>query len=89
MANLQVKSIDDELYEALGRLAAQENRSISQEVVYLLKKHLSQPQKAASSGADAFLDMIGSWQGDESAEEMIADIRKGRETSSGHREVNL
>lgn len=34
MANLQVKSIDDDLYESLGRRAAMENRSISQEIDY-------------------------------------------------------
>ena len=33
MATLQVRSIDDQLYQALGKLAAREQRSISQQVV--------------------------------------------------------
>ena len=38
MAHLQVKDIDDKLYESLRNLASQEKRSISQEVIYILQK---------------------------------------------------
>lgn len=42
MAILQVKGIDDELYAQLGKIAAAENRSISQQVLYLIKGDLGQ-----------------------------------------------
>ena len=42
MATLQVRSIDNQLYKALGRRAAQDNRSISQEVDAILQEYLSQ-----------------------------------------------
>ena len=82
MANLQVKSIDDELYESLGRKAVQENRSISQEVVHLLKRYLSEPQNNRSTASEAFLSLCGSWQGNESVSEfswhfLIKDQRVG------------
>jgi len=43
MATLQVRNIEDRLYKALAARAAQNNRSISQEVVTILQDHLAQP----------------------------------------------
>jgi len=40
MADLQIKGMDDELYANLKDLAASENRSISQQVLFLLKLYL-------------------------------------------------
>ena len=37
MANLQIKGIEDNLYEQLGKLAAAENHYISQQVLFLIK----------------------------------------------------
>lgn len=63
MANLQVKGIDDGLYEQMKRRAAAENRSVSQEVIFLLKAHLSL-QKALihalpGRGAAATVRLLG------------------------------
>lgn len=40
MAILQVRDVPDELYEALSAIAKIENRSISQETIFLLKNAL-------------------------------------------------
>lgn len=80
MATLQVRSIDDQLYKALGRRAAMDNRSISQEVVAILKAHLSSPAAKHTINTANFLEMCGSWQDERSADEIIEEIRKDRRT---------
>jgi hypothetical protein len=41
MANLLIKDVDDGLYAQIKSLAASENRSISQQVLFLIKEHLN------------------------------------------------
>ena len=89
MANLQVKSMDDELYKSLGRRAAMENRSISQEVVSILKAYLSMPSNKFRQVNDQFLELCGTWEGDESADEIVKDLRNSREHKSKHRQVDF
>ena len=55
MATLQVRSMDDRLYEALGRRAAMDNRSISQEVVMIIKEYLSAPDAHHKRKTESFL----------------------------------
>ena len=43
MATLQVKGMDDRLYDALAARAAGENRSISQQVVTIIRDFLARP----------------------------------------------
>lgn len=43
MATLQIKSMDDQLYNALKIRAKAENRSLSQQVVMIIKDYLSNP----------------------------------------------
>lgn len=78
MATLQVRSIEPQFYEALGRLAAAENRSISQEVIAILKRHLSAPYTQHQVATQRFLELAGSWQDDREADEIISDIRSSR-----------
>lgn len=79
MATLQVKSIDDKLYRVLGNRAKMDNRSISQEVIAILKEQLSEPRKSNTVLAtDRFLELCGAWKDDRSSEEIIKDIRKNR-----------
>jgi plasmid stability protein len=84
MATLQVRSIDDQLYEALGKLAARDHRSISQEVVAILKDHLSQPVRhtTAVTITEEFLSLCGTWQEDRSAEEIADEIRAHRQSAT-------
>ncbi|MCK5130905.1 MAG: antitoxin [Candidatus Sabulitectum sp.] len=76
MANLQVRDIDDRLYESIRVLARGERRSISQEVVHILEKFLSQPGSFDKNPTDEFLKLAGSWEDERSAEEIISEIRE-------------
>ena len=84
MANLQIKGIDDGIYEELKRLAAAENRSVSQQTLFLIKDYLAKKQcvHALKTPVQALLELAGSWEGEESAEEIIAKIKKARRSSS-------
>ena len=82
MANLQVKDIEDSLYEALRALAKRENRSISQEVITIIKKYLSNPSIVERNSTDEFLKLAGSWDDDRTAKEIIDDIYGSRKNSS-------
>ena len=85
MAVLQVRNMDDMLYETLGRRAAMENRSISQQVIEIIQRYLSSPDSFNTTCPDdAMLSLIGSWEDDRSADEIIADIRNSR-TKNTHR----
>jgi len=77
MANLQLRSIDDQLYETLGRRAAIGNRSISQEVVAILKVYLTAPASQNNSHTENFLELCGTWQDERSAEQIIKEIKQG------------
>ncbi len=80
MAVLQVRSMDDELYKALGRRAAMDNRSISQEVISIIEKHLSEPAGKTAAADDEALKLSGSWDEDRSAGEIAETIRSARTT---------
>ena len=82
MATLQVRSIDDGLYRALGKVAERENRSLRQEVMSILKKYLSNPDNYDTNMTDEFLIMSGSWQDVRNADEIITDIHSARKFSS-------
>src|SRR5262245_51987194 len=83
MANLQVKGVEDEFYEDLRRLAAQENRSMSQQVIVMLREHMAKRDaiRRLRTPAEALLDLAGSWEDDRTAEEIAADLRKSRKRS--------
>jgi plasmid stability protein len=78
MANLQVRDIDDRLYEALRRMAAGKRRSISQEVIHILEKYLSSPERFETNPTEEFLKLAGSWVDDREAGEIARDIRQSR-----------
>jgi hypothetical protein len=80
MANLQIKNIDEDFYGRIKALADSENRSISQQVLYLLKGHLAGRKMtgAARTPAQVLLDLGGSWQDDRGPEEIVDDIKKDR-----------
>jgi len=80
MAVLQVRSMDDEMYQALGRRAAMDNRSISQEVILIIEQFLSSPVAQSPSTDEEALRLAGSWEDSRSAEEIANSIRKARST---------
>ncbi len=81
MANLQVKDIDENLYKALKIRAKSKRRSLSQEVIRLIEEYLNQPEGTRIDSTRQFLDL--SWENDkdESADEIIAQIKKDRRES--------
>jgi len=84
MANLQIKGMDDAIYEELKKLAAAENRSVSQQTLFLIKDYLAKRQfvRALKTPVQSLLEMAGSWEGEESAEEIITKIKKARRSST-------
>ncbi len=80
MATLQVRAIDEMLYEALRHRASMENRSISQEVIAILKAYLSSPVSKHTSNTNAFLEMCGTWRDDRNEDQIVDDIKKSRRT---------
>lgn len=80
MATLQVRSIDDQLYKTLGRRAAMDNRSISQEVVAILKEYLSSPKPYAEDATSRFLELCGTWADERSANDITEEIRGSRKS---------
>jgi len=83
MANLQIKGIDDKLYDTIKKLAASENRSVSQEILFLVKEHVARRKQTAAvkTPAQALLDLSGSWTDDRSAEAIITEIKTARKGS--------
>jgi hypothetical protein len=80
MANLQIKGIDDGLYNELKRIAAEENRSVSQQTLFLVKDYIAKRQKVrgTKSPAQVLIELSGSWKDDRKPEEIISEIRKAR-----------
>lgn len=78
MATLQVKGLDDALYRALAARAAQDNRSISQEVVTLIQDFLNRRAVSHREATQEFLALAGSWADERSPAEIAAEIRKAR-----------
>ncbi len=88
MANLQIKGIDDALYEEIKALASAENRSVSQQTIYLLRTWLSQkkPAQTVNTSAEVLLGLSGAWQDDKSAEDIVAELKSARHNSDKFRE---
>jgi hypothetical protein len=83
MANLQIKGMDDELYNSLKDLAASENRSISQQVLFLLKRYLGSKHQfqKIKTPAQVLLELAGSWEDVRSSEKIMKDLKKYRKNS--------
>lgn len=83
MANLQVKGMDEGLYGDLKRLAAEESRSLSQQVVVMLREYLTKrPQLLrARPPAQVLLDLAGSWEDERPPEEIVQELHAARTPS--------
>ena len=81
MANLQVRDIDDRVYNELKQRARTKHRSLSQEVVSIIEDYLSKPSADTKGQSEMWLELVGSWEGSESAEQILRSIRKGRVAS--------
>jgi len=83
MANLQIKGMDDDLYAQLKSLAVSENRSISQQVLYLLRLYLSRKHllQGTRTPAQVLMELSGSWEDDRPAEQIVKELKAGRRSS--------
>ena len=78
MATLQFRDTNDKVYRTLKERAKRQHRSLSQEVIHILGDYLSRPTMDATGQSDLFLQLVGSWQGPETATQIMASIRKAR-----------
>jgi plasmid stability protein len=83
MANLQIKNIDDDFYKEIKALADAENRSVSQQVIFLVKDYLSKRQTISKmkTPAQMLLEISGSWDENVEADEIIMKIKSRRSNS--------
>jgi predicted CopG family antitoxin len=83
MANLQIKGIEDELYRELKKMAAEENRSVSQQALFLVKEYLARKRhmRALKTPAQILLDLAGSWEDNRNSAKIITQIKKARRNS--------
>lgn len=84
MPNLQIKGIEEGLYQELKQLAADENRSVSQQVLFLIRNALARKRrvKQNDTAARTLLELAGSWEDQRSAEEIVGDLKSMRQSSS-------
>jgi hypothetical protein len=84
MANLQIKGLDDALYAQIKELAASENRSISQQVLFLIKRYLATKTQflSAKTPAQILLELSGSWEDTRESDEIISQIKNARINSN-------
>lgn len=80
MQNIHLDNIDYKLYESLRDLARSKERSINEEILYILQKYISEHQSFDPARIDEFLKLAGSWEDDREADEIITDIRKNRKS---------
>ncbi len=84
MANLQIKGLDDALYAQIKELAASENRSISQQVLFLIKRYMANKTQflSAKTPAQILLELSGSWEDTRESDEIISQIKNARINSN-------
>ncbi len=83
MANLQIKGMDDELYARLEETAATESRSVSQQVVFLIKSHIANAKhnQNIKTPARTLLELSGGWSDEREPDEIILEIKSSRRNS--------
>ena len=82
MAVLQVRDVDERLYDRLKFAAKLDNRSISQQVVTILQYYFTSVPGRTKNATEEFLKLAGSWEDSRSAKEIIDDIYSSRVNSS-------
>ncbi|MCR5761846.1 MAG: antitoxin [Treponema sp.] len=82
MAMLQVRDMDDRLYDRLKFAAKQDNRSISQQVITILQNYFTSVPIKPKNATEEFLKLAGTWEDSRSTEEIIDDIYSSRVNST-------
>jgi plasmid stability protein len=86
MAILQVRDIDDRLYDSLKQKALLDHRSISQEIISILETYLSNPDIYTVNATREFLKL--SWDDSKNADEIIDSLMKDRKNKRSFGEYN-
>lgn len=83
MANLQIKGIQDALYEEIKDMASAENRSVSQQILFLVKEYLARRKRfqALKTPAQVLLELSGSWEDEKGIAQIIHEIKVARKNS--------
>ena len=83
MANLQIKGIQDALYAEIKDMASAENRSVSQQILFLVKEYLARRKgvQALKTPAQVLLELSGSWEDEKGIEQIIDEIKVSRKNS--------
>ena len=79
---LQVRDMDDRLYDRLRFAAKIENRSISQQVVTILQNYFTSIPVKTKNATEEFLKLAGSWEDSRTTDEIIDDIYSSRLNST-------
>ena len=74
MAMLQVRDMDDRLYDRLKFVAKLNNRSISQQVVTILQDYFTSVHSKTKNATEEFLKLAGTWEDSRPTEEIIDDM---------------
>ncbi|MCW5206541.1 hypothetical protein VU08_06395 [Desulfobulbus sp. F5] len=84
MTTLQLEGIDSFFYDQIKQMAELENRSVSQQIVHVVKEYLAKEKqiRTTRSPADVLLELAGSWQDSRDADEIISEIRSSRRNST-------
>lgn len=91
MASLTLKNIPDSLLERLRARAAEDRRSVTQEMIHLLERSLeAAPEQthrdalaAARAQAEAWSRLAGRWESDQSVEDEVRGILAARTAGRG------
>ena len=83
MGNLQIKGIEDELYRELKKMATEENGSVGQQALFLVKEYLARKKqmRALKTPAQILLDLSGSWEDNRNSAKIVTQIKKARRNS--------
>jgi hypothetical protein len=78
------------LYNELKRIAAEENRSVSQQMLFLVRDYIAKRQnvRGIESTAQGILELSGSWKDDRKPEEIISEIMKARKSLKKLKRLN-
>ena len=82
MAMLQVRDLDDRLYDRLRFAAKIDNRSISQQVVTILQNYFTSIPVKTKNATEEFLKLAGSWEDSRTTDEIVDDIYSSRLNST-------
>ncbi len=91
MANLQIKGMDDDIYAHLKALAASEHRSVSQQVLFLVRAYLARTNHLdpTKTPAEVLLDLAGSWEDPKGSGRVLGNSWKDSDVPPRHRHHHL